>query len=94
MTLTALVYRLADGLAAVESEPVRLAPSEDKTHDWRALLRMIAGLEEITSGRIRIGERAVNNLNPKDRDIAMVFQIALWRRFATLQTLPKVSSKA
>jgi len=38
------------------------------------LLRMIAGLEEITSGRIRIGERIVNHLNPKDRDIAMVFQ--------------------
>ena len=35
---------------------------------------MIAGLEEITSGRIRIGDRVVNNLNPKDRDIAMVFQ--------------------
>ena len=38
------------------------------------LLRMIAGLEEITSGQIRIGDRVVNNLNPKDRDIAMVFQ--------------------
>ena len=38
------------------------------------LLRMIAGLEEITSGRIRIGERVVNHLNPKDCDIAMVFQ--------------------
>ncbi len=38
------------------------------------LLRMIAGLEEITRGRIKIGERVVNNLNPKDRDIAMVFQ--------------------
>jgi multiple sugar transport system ATP-binding protein len=38
------------------------------------LLRMIAGLEEISRGRIRIGDRVVNNLNPKDRDIAMVFQ--------------------
>lgn len=37
-------------------------------------LRMIAGLEEITSGEIRIGDRVVNDLNPKDRDIAMVFQ--------------------
>lgn len=37
-------------------------------------LRMIAGLEEITSGRIRIGERIVNDVPPKDRDIAMVFQ--------------------
>ena len=37
-------------------------------------LRMVAGLEEITSGEISIGERIVNDLPPKDRDIAMVFQ--------------------
>ncbi len=37
-------------------------------------LRMIAGLEDITSGAITIGDRVVNNLEPKDRDIAMVFQ--------------------
>jgi multiple sugar transport system ATP-binding protein len=37
-------------------------------------LRMIAGLEEVTAGSIRIGDRVVNNLAPKDRDIAMVFQ--------------------
>jgi multiple sugar transport system ATP-binding protein len=37
-------------------------------------LRMIAGLEEISSGVLRIGERIVNNVPPKDRDIAMVFQ--------------------
>jgi multiple sugar transport system ATP-binding protein len=38
------------------------------------LLRMIAGLEEITGGEIRIGDRRVNDLQPKERDIAMVFQ--------------------
>ncbi|HJY79388.1 MAG TPA: sn-glycerol-3-phosphate ABC transporter ATP-binding protein UgpC [Burkholderiales bacterium] len=38
------------------------------------LLRMVAGLEPITSGEIRIGSRVVNDLEPKDRDIAMVFQ--------------------
>ncbi len=38
------------------------------------LLRMVAGLEPITSGEIAIGGRVVNNLEPKDRDIAMVFQ--------------------
>ncbi len=38
------------------------------------LLRMIAGLEKITDGEIRIGERVVNDLHPKDRNIAMVFQ--------------------
>ena len=37
-------------------------------------LRMIAGLETITSGELRIGDRVVNDLEPKDRDIAMVFQ--------------------
>src|SRR5207247_8765649 len=37
-------------------------------------LRMVAGLEEITSGEIAIGDRVVNDLPPKDRDIAMVFQ--------------------
>jgi multiple sugar transport system ATP-binding protein len=38
------------------------------------LLRMIAGLEEITGGSISIGGKQVNNLPPKDRDVAMVFQ--------------------
>src|SRR6476661_4050160 len=38
------------------------------------LLRMVAGLEVISSGEIRIGSRVVNDLEPKDRDIAMVFQ--------------------
>jgi sn-glycerol 3-phosphate transport system ATP-binding protein len=38
------------------------------------LLRMVAGLEEITGGDIVIGDRVVNELEPKDRDIAMVFQ--------------------
>ncbi len=37
-------------------------------------LRMIAGLEDVTSGEIYIGDRVVNNVDPKDRDIAMVFQ--------------------
>jgi len=37
-------------------------------------LRLVAGLEEITSGNIYIGERLVNDVAPKDRDIAMVFQ--------------------
>ena len=37
-------------------------------------LRMIAGLEEISSGELKIGDRVVNDVEPKDRDIAMVFQ--------------------
>ena len=38
------------------------------------LLRMVAGLEEITGGNISIGDRVVNDLEPAERDIAMVFQ--------------------
>ena len=38
------------------------------------LLRMIAGLENVSAGEIRIGERVVNDLPPKERDVAMVFQ--------------------
>lgn len=38
------------------------------------ILRMIAGLEDITSGEIYIGDKCVNNIHPKDRDIAFVFQ--------------------
>src|SRR5436305_13474443 len=37
-------------------------------------LRMLAGLETVTEGQIRIGERVVNDVAAKDRDIAMVFQ--------------------
>ena len=37
-------------------------------------LRMIAGLESVSSGEIYIGDRLVNDVEPKDRDIAMVFQ--------------------
>ncbi len=38
------------------------------------VLRMVAGLEDITAGELRIGDRIVNDVEPKDRDIAMVFQ--------------------
>src|SRR6266498_5368896 len=37
-------------------------------------LRMVAGLEDITDGKVSIGGRVVNDLTPKERDIAMVFQ--------------------
>src|SRR5436309_3829834 len=37
-------------------------------------LRMLAGLEAVTEGTIKIGDRVVNHLSPRDRDIAMVFQ--------------------
>jgi len=51
-------------------------------------LRCIAGLEEITFGNISIGDRVVNNLPPKDRDIAMVFQnYALYPHMTVEQNL-------
>jgi len=52
------------------------------------LLRMLAGLENITSGTISIGERVVNNVQPKERDIAMVFQnYALYPHMTVEQNL-------
>jgi len=51
-------------------------------------LRMIAGLEEITSGSIVIGERVINDVPPKDRDIAMVFQnYALYPHMTVYQNM-------
>ena len=41
-------------------------------------MRMVAGLEAVTSGEIYIGERMVNKLEPKDRDVAMVFHCLLY----------------
>ncbi len=52
------------------------------------LLRMIAGLEEISDGDIRIGERLVNDVPPKERDIAMVFQnYALYPHMTVAQNM-------
>lgn len=52
------------------------------------LLRMIAGLEDVTSGTISIGGKVVNNLSPKERNIAMVFQnYALYPQMTVAQNL-------
>ena len=66
-------------------------------------LRMIAGLEEISSGEIMIGDTVVNNVAPKDRDIAMVFQnyalyphMSVYENLAfslTLRKIPKAEIK-
>ena len=51
-------------------------------------LRMIAGLEDITDGELYIGDRLVNDVAPKDRDIAMVFQnYALYPHLTVLQNI-------
>jgi multiple sugar transport system ATP-binding protein len=52
------------------------------------ILRMIAGLEDISSGKITIGEKVVNDVPPKDRDIAMVFQsYALYPHMTVFQNM-------
>jgi len=52
------------------------------------LLRMVAGLESITEGEVRIGDRVVNKVEPADRDIAMVFQnYALYPHMSVRQNL-------
>jgi ABC-type sugar transport system ATPase subunit len=52
------------------------------------LLRCIAGLEEITSGELHIGDRRVNDLSPKDRNVAMVFQsYALYPHMTVAQNM-------
>jgi multiple sugar transport system ATP-binding protein len=70
----------ADGTLAVENLDLAIGDGEfvvfvgpsgcGKT----SVLRMVAGLEEITGGRVTIGNRVVNDLLPKERDIAMIFQ--------------------
>ena len=79
---------LVKNTPAARKKPVRAVKSinlEIKDREFMVLvgpsgcgksttLRMIAGLEEVTGGEIRVGERVVNNVAPKDRDIAMVFQ--------------------
>jgi len=51
-------------------------------------LRMVAGLEDLTSGEIRIGDRAVNDLPPRERDVAMVFQnYALYQHMTVYENL-------
>jgi multiple sugar transport system ATP-binding protein len=51
-------------------------------------LRMVAGLEEITRGEIRIGGRVINGLDPRERDIAMVFQnYALYPHMTVLENM-------
>ena len=78
--LRGVTKRYADGTEAVKDIDLTIRDGElmilvgpsgcGKT----TALRMLAGLEEITSGTVRIGGRVVNHLPPKERDIAMVFQ--------------------
>src|SRR4051795_2230136 len=80
ITFDRITKRYPDGTQAVTELDLSIADGEfmvlvgpsgcGKT----TALRMAAGLEEISGGNVRIGERVVNELTPKNRDIAMVFQ--------------------
>ena len=72
--------RFPDGTLGVDALDLHIADGEfmvlvgPSGSGKSTALRMIAGLEEISSGDIRIGDKVVNDLPPRDRDIAMVFQ--------------------
>ena len=80
LSLTSICKRYPNGFEAVKDFNLEIADKEfiifvgpsgcGKT----TTLRMIAGLEDISSGELKIGDRVVNDVEPKDRDIAMVFQ--------------------
>ena len=80
IVLDNVTKRYPDGTEAVKGLDLEIADGEfmilvgPSGCGKSTALRMIAGLEDISDGELRIGERVVNTLDPKDRDIAMVFQ--------------------
>src|SRR5665811_1946148 len=80
IVLDQVTKRFPDGALAVDSINLDIADGEfvilvgPSGCGKSTTLNMIAGLEDITEGQLRIGGQVVNNKSPKDRDIAMVFQ--------------------
>jgi multiple sugar transport system ATP-binding protein len=80
IVLDGVSKRFADGFEAVKQMDLEIGDGEfmilvgPSGCGKSTALRMIAGLEDITDGEVRIGDRVVNELAPKERDIAMVFQ--------------------
>jgi multiple sugar transport system ATP-binding protein len=80
VTLEDVTKVYADGTPAVSDLDLDVADGEfmvlvgPSGSGKTTALRMVAGLEDITDGEVRIGDRVVNRVPPKDRDIAMVFQ--------------------
>jgi multiple sugar transport system ATP-binding protein len=94
ITLDGVTKRFAGGVTAVDDVSLTITDGEfmvlvgPSGCGKSTLLRMIAGLEEITEGEISIGGRVVNDLPPKRRDIAMVFQnYALYPHMSVEQNL-------
>ena len=80
LSLKNVTKRYADGVEAVKQFNLDIADKEfivlvgPSGCGKSTTLRMIAGLEEISDGQVMIGDKVVNDVAPKDRDIAMVFQ--------------------
>ena len=80
IVLEGVTKRYPDGSLAVQGVNLDIADGEfvilvgPSGCGKSTTLNMIAGLEDITAGTLRIGDRVVNDLSPKDRDVAMVFQ--------------------
>src|SRR5215470_2918672 len=80
IVLDGISKRFDDGFEAVKGMDLDIADGEfmilvgPSGCGKSTALRMIAGLEDITDGELRIGDEVVNQRAPKDRDIAMVFQ--------------------
>src|SRR6476661_10611145 len=94
VTLTDVQKTYAGGVVAVKDFNLHIADEEfvalvgPSGCGKSTTLRMIAGLEEISGGSIAIGDRVVNALPPKDRDVAMVFQnYALYQHMSVYDNL-------
>jgi multiple sugar transport system ATP-binding protein len=94
ITLDQIVKVFPDGTEAVSGVDLEIPDGElmvlvgpsgcGKT----TILRMVAGLEEITAGEIRLGDRVINDVAPKNRDLAMVFQnYALYPHMTVYQNM-------
>jgi multiple sugar transport system ATP-binding protein len=94
ITLDGLTKRYPDGYEAVRDMNLAIADGEfvilvgPSGCGKSTALRMIAGLEDITEGELRIGDEVVNDRAPKDRDVAMVFQnYALYPHMSVRQNM-------
>jgi len=94
ITMEGLTKRYPDGYEAVRDMDLAIDDGEfvilvgPSGCGKSTALRMVAGLEDITEGELRIGDEVVNDKAPKDRDIAMVFQnYALYPHMSVRQNM-------